>query len=90
MLCLNTALFSNTDNTLNKNNLLNAPPPPSNDLCSGAIEIFGDGILDCDDVFGQIMTNDLTGTGDPEATGNCVSNTDPGIWFTFSTPAVMA
>jgi len=74
------------ENSLNK--IVTPPPPPINDLCTGAIEVFGDGILDCES-FSQIFTNDLTGTGDPEATGNCVSDTDPGVWFTFSTPLVM-
>lgn len=58
------------------------PPPPTNDLCEGAIDL---GNLTCGDFM--FFEADPTATPDPEATGNCISNTDPGQWYTFTTPS---
>ena len=66
-----------------------AIPPPSNDFCDGATLMFGDGILDCGDESEQIFET-ANATPDPEATGNCVSDTEPATWFTFSTPDPMS
>jgi len=82
VLFLSTALFSNTDKTLNKNNLLNAPPPPINDVCAGATDL---GVIECG-YMGPVYWEDPEATPDPEATGNCISPADPGQWYTFSTP----
>ena len=72
-LCNSSFSNSNTDK-------LNSPPP-TNDICSGAIEL---GLLDCG--FYAQYDEDPEATADPEATGNCIDNTTPGQWYTFTTP----
>ena len=84
-----TPLIANAEDSLYTNNSTTTQLTPINDLCSGAIVMFDDGILDCDDFY-YIFNNDFTGTPDPEASGSCVYEDDKGVWFTFTTPPVMA
>lgn len=60
--------------------LLTIPP---NDLCEDAEVLFG-GEIGCDAFFQTFL--DPCATADSEATGNCVDPSDPGIWYTFTTP----
>lgn len=63
----------------------NTPPPPVNDICTGATDL---GIIDCEySLTGQYYWPDPEATPDPETTGNCISNTEPGQWYTFTTPS---
>jgi gliding motility-associated-like protein len=71
LLCFCNSVFSN-NNTL---------PPPVNDICSGAIDL---GVIECE--FYVEFFEDPEATPDIEATGNCISNTEIGQWYTFSTP----
>jgi len=71
LLCIGNSVFSNN----------NGPPPPINDICTGAIDL---GVLDCG--FYADYDEDLEATPDPEATGNCIDNTGLGLWYTFTTP----
>jgi len=57
------------------------PPPPDNDICTGATELE---LIDCN-YFEQYWQSE-DATPDPEATGNCISNTVPAVWYTFTTP----
>lgn len=59
-------------------------PPPSNDLYTGAIDI---GPLECG-AWAQYMA-DPEATPDPEATGNCIDDSEPAQWYTFTTQAQM-
>ena len=65
---------------------MNALTLPPNDLCEDAEELFG-GEIFCDAFF-QVF-EDNCATPDPEATGNCVDPTEPGRWYTFTTPDPM-
>ncbi|MEM9547497.1 MAG: gliding motility-associated C-terminal domain-containing protein [Bacteroidota bacterium] len=60
---------------------IGALPPPTNDLCEGAIHL---GTLNCQD--NGVITSDPNATPDPEATGNCGTVTHPGQWYTYTTP----
>jgi len=62
-------------------NISATPPPPTNDLCEGATSL---GSLTCGDFM--FFEADPNATPDPEATGNCISNTEPAQWYTFTTP----
>ncbi|MEM0518654.1 HYR domain-containing protein, partial [Aequorivita flava] len=53
---------------------LTPPPPPANDLCSGAFEITGDG---------TVAGTTLLATVDSPGTCNSVSVTAPGVWYYF-------
>lgn len=55
--------------------------PPANDVCSGAIDL---GMIECE--FYADYDADPAATPDPEATGNCITNTEAGQWYTFKTP----
>ncbi len=70
-LCMCSSLYSKNGTS----------PPPINDICTGAIDL---GLLDCG--FYAQYDEDLEATPDPEATGNCIDNTEPGQWYTFTTP----
>jgi hypothetical protein len=76
--------------SLNENKIVKTlifPPPPVNDICAGATEI---GIIDCEySMNGQWYPPDPEATPDPKATGNCISNSDPGLWYTFTTMSTL-
>ena len=71
LLCFSNSVFSNNI----------TPSPPVNDICSGAIDL---GLIECE--FYVDFNADPEATPDIEATGNCINNTEPGQWYTFSTP----
>ena len=70
LLCLGNSMFSNSESC----------PPPDNDLCSGAIDL---GVIECE--FYAEYDADPEATADAEATGNCIDNTEPAQWYTFTT-----
>lgn len=73
-LCISSSLYSNN----------NAPPPPVNDICSGAVDL---GLIECE--FYADFVEDPEATPDVEATGNCINNTEPAQWYTFTTTSPM-
>lgn len=75
-------LSSHSSQSFTKFNLcLRVPPPPVNDLCSGAIA-FPDLSLDNNCAGVTVVTSNATGTADPTCTGT----EDDDVWFTFTTP----
>ncbi len=70
LLCLCISVFSNSGSF----------PPPDNDLCAGAIDL---GVIECE--FYAEYDADPEATADAEATGNCIDNTEPAQWYTFTT-----
>ena len=58
---------------------------PFNDICSGATPVNG-GILECNGPPAFPLPGNPQACPDPEATGNCVSNSTPGVWYYFEIP----
>ena len=79
-----TITFTSTGLTSVTSGTFNIPaPPPSNDLCSGAIAIPATGPFPY--LTATVDITNATSTGDP--TPSCQTSSNHGIWYTF-TPTV--